>query len=471
MYKKILYLFVAFLFFCCIHNVSADNSVKILRKTKSNLTSLIDVDKESSKYRNYIRSINTAQSMTVTDKYILVDLVKDATDAKDNNNYLAVYSKKDNSFLGIVNLGKGCAHANGLTYDSKRGKLICAAYTNKSFVVYNAADIKCDKSVCNGDTHINIEKVVTSYFPFNNIAYDRSSDAFWVATDLVGYKNFPNSFRLVKIPATDIYGKSNLTEGMFNGYTKLLNELENYNLGNFKFLVNQDVIYKDGRLFLINYVNNDNVNLFNNAIADVHIGDAIILSYDLTTGSKGNIQVIKGFDGYELEDVAFDGDSPYLLFQRNGNFKIFTLNFSGKSVNASISINVKSNNDNLFNNSSMSAKFVSTSNNFDLNKNVNYSNGKYILNSFKLNKLGKYNLKITQNNKSLTNWSLDKDTIDATIKVKYDFNEDKFFYRLIYNKNSSNVVKDSFTNKYTFSKISVPLVIYAPLSLIGNFSY
>ena len=471
MYKKILYLFVAFLFFCCIHNVSADNSVKILRKTKSNLTSLIDVDKESSKYRNYIRSINTAQSMTVTDKYILVDLVKDASETKNNNNYLAVYSKKDYSFLGIVNMGKGCAHANGLTYDSKRGKLICAAYTNKSFVVYNAADIKCDKSVCNMNTHINIEKVVTSYFPFNNIAYDSSSDAFWVATDLVGYKNFPNSFRLVKIPATDIYGKSNLTKDMFNSYTKLLNELENYNLGKFKFLVNQDVIYKDGRLFLINFINNDNVDFFKKAINDIHIGDAIILSYDLTTGSKGNIQIIKGFDSYELEDVAFDGDKPYLLFQRNGNFRIFTFNFDGKSVNASVSISAKSNNDNLLKNSGMSAKFVSTSNNFDLNKTVDYSNGKYILKSIKLNKLGKFNLKITQNIKSLTNWSLDKGTIDATIKVKYDFNEDKYYYRLIYNKNGSNAVKDSFTNKYTFQKISVPLVIKAPLSAVNNVNY
>lgn len=80
--------------------------------------------------------------------------------------------------------------------------------------------------------------------------------------------------------------------------------------------------------------------------------------------------------------------------------------------------------------------------------------------------MGKYELKITQNQKNLSNWTLDNSILYAYIDVKYNLN----INNLIYNVSFKNK-KGSFTNTFTYSKINVPLEIAAPVAYSSQVSY
>lgn len=304
---------------------------------------------------------DSAQAMTITNKYIVVVLA--SSDSSITNNIIYVYDKNTYKFIMRKEI-VSCSHANGITYNKDNNTLVCADAHNKRFVIYDASNL-------------SFKKFVYTNQPYNNIDYDSSRKNYWGVID----SNF----------ATKWYKIIRFDEN-FNRITGgdiAYDTLDSYGFeSSQKYRVNQDIVYKDNYLYLLNFVNNDNLHFYKPGFSNVKFLDAIILSYDVRTGKKGSLLFYHPTDEInELEDVAFDGEKPYFLFQLGGRFQLYTADYTPRNLNAKVNVSVNSNNNNLLTDAGLSANFSSNSSNFNLNKSVNYDNG-YTLSNLNLNKSG-----------------------------------------------------------------------------------
>ena len=409
------------------------------------------------------KGYDSAQSMTITDKYIIIILSSD----KLSSNKIFVYDKNTYKLKKTKVIEDLKSHANGVTYNKDDNTIVIADDVNKRFVVYNVKDV-------NDSNFLKKIKEVKTQESYNNIAYDSDGKKYWVViTDPKYHKIISFDKNLNRIKDGNIELKNLESFGV-----------KDVNYGDIKFRINQDIVYKDNYLYLINYVNKNNLKQSQSAFSNAKEYDTMIFSYYVgdgkQKGTKGNLiyshsaNVMKNNGNYnnivmgdinEIEDIAFDGEKPYFLYQRGGRFRLYT-SASTRNLNTKIQVKVETNNNNLLKDIGLNANFVSTSKNLNLNKKIKYDakNG-YLLSNINIKQTGEYTFKITQDNKSFSNWTIDKKTINATLNVRYDLNIDN----LVCDQPSFD--SNTFKNIFTFSKITVPLEVSAPVYNINNTSY
>lgn len=406
---KLFIFILLFTFFFGMQNVFATShtihEIELKRVPCKNGKCLRNTNRVPTKYNKKDYEYGSVQSMVITDDaFVVVYTLKDENDEEVKNMFYVINKKTYD--VDTFERTNACSHANGLTYNPDKGPngvVVCAASSMNAFVEYDA------KTFTKKNTYISDKS-------YGNIAYDRATKTYWTANkNGNGMYQFDQNFNLLKkIPKSslDVYGYDN-SDGVTLPYH-----------------FNQDSVIHNGHIYLITAPFNG-VEGFSKAFSGMMKSDAVFFTYDLSTGKKTGLVYNRktkrgGVDISEIEDMDFDGETPYLMFQKKGTFEIFTV-VKKQNVNAKVSAKVKTNNDDGFKKLGMKATFKNTDGKSNINNTVEYSNG-YTLSKINLTKAGTYKLEIKQGKTSDKKWTIDSKKINATIKVKCGLNLDNLSY-------------------------------------------
>ena len=369
-----------------------------------------------------------AQSMTITDKYFVIVF----TNSDNTGNALYVVDKKTKNFYKKV-ITPHCGHGNGVTYNPDDNVVVCVDSSKKTFAVFDAENFNFIKKVDNG---INA----------NNISYDQDTKTYWaVRNEGLGIYQFDTNFTLLKKVSSSEIESYDYVAKDSNGNDKIV-----------PYRINQDSVIHNGYIYLINYPGTVGPDGYKRMHPNVKATDAIFLTYNLSTWKKGDVIFNSrsnrdGIDITEIEDLAFDGEKPYLLYKMGEKFQIFTVTKKSQNVNAKVVAKVNTNNMEGFKKLNMKATFKNTYTNFTLDKTVTF-NSSYTVSNIALNKTGNYKLEIKQGTTSSRNWSIDNKTMYAVIHVCCGLELDNMNYYVTYSGGNNK-----FDNTFSYSPINVPI--------------
>lgn len=229
---------------------------------------------EGVKLTSHIDSYNSAQSIVVTDKYLVV-MLTDTND--DNKNALYIYKNNNGSFTYYKTIkNRHYGHGNDMTYNSNTNEI--AIINSNKVIILNANNFKEKREISIGNTR-------------SNIAYDDSSDSYYLGLSESGLYNYSSNFK-----------SSNLI------------------ISNDKYKGNQGVGIYNNKIYVCNYIFDGTLSRYS-SYGRFSLKESLIFKYN----KKGKLSRIYHIDSSykELESIAFWNNTPYLLFQRGGKFKVY----------------------------------------------------------------------------------------------------------------------------------------------------
>ncbi len=229
---------------------------------------------EGVKLTEGIDTYNSAQSIVVTDKYLVV-MLTDTTN--DNKNALYIFKNNNGNFSYYKTIkNRHFGHGNDMTYNSKTNEIVIVN-ANK-VVVLNANNFKQKREV-----PINATRT--------NIAYDSNSDSYYLGSSSVGLYNYNANFKNLG---------NTISSSNYRG--------------------NQGISVYSNKLYVCNYIFEGILSNYSN-YGNFGLKESLIFKYN----KKGKLKKIYHVDSSykELESISFWNNTPYLLFQRGGRFKVY----------------------------------------------------------------------------------------------------------------------------------------------------